>query len=985
MPPSAVISTVGGGSSYDPIVSPDGRYVLFASTSANLIAGLSGSPMPQDFPAHMDVFLRDRQTGVTVLASVNWAGTAGGNGDSFPSAVSSNGQFVVFESTASNLIAGDTNATSDIFVRDTVSNTTTLVSVSTNGSVGDGFSRDATITPDGRYVAFVSAANNLVAGDTNGIPDVFVRDLQLGVTTLASPGATAFTGTSGTPLTPGSSSEGPILSVDGRYVAYYSTAVGLVSNVTSAGELYVRDLVQGSTIWVSTNAHSINASAVSANYAMSTNGQLIAYQTTGGTPSGLVFRYNVATGECEHIATNGAMITSLDREARAIDISADGQLVAFTLADKSGGDSIQLWDAASNSTTLISGGTLGAICDFPRVDQTGRYVAFTSAETSLTTNSDGERHIYLRDTTTDAVQPVDVSTNGSTPISFVSMPFSLSADGSAITFACTDGALGINHYKFDAFVRDFASNTTAIISAPASTLPSLTPLNRSGLTESSVSSNGQFVAFVTSADGLVSTDTNGCEDVYVHDLASGSNTLVSVTASGPNSGSGNSSEPAISADGRYVAFSSYATNLVGNDTNNSSDVFLRDLQTGSTVLVSADVTGLGEDNGNSLTPQISADGQHLLFISEAKNLTTNTSFAGTGFNLFCRDIQGGVTYALTTNALLASGDPVVAAMTPDGSNVLFANGDDVLLWNAQNHSATNVANLSSDVPRVAISSDAHRAAYEVNVGISTPETAVYAADLVAGTNWVLGTNILTSYLSCQFNSNGDYLTYIAKDNLGTNQVYLYDFANATKTLVSQSYNSVAGGNTGSDSPAIDPTGRFVAYRSGATNLVPGDSNGYPNIFLYDHLTGGTTLISVSLAGAFSASGPSLRPVFSGDGQTLFFESWASDVAPGDFNDASDVFAFTLPASGSGNPTNAPPLAFTGIAWDTPNGQYSADQPLILSWASAAGGSYQVQFKNDLTDPAWQPVQSPATVVGSQGQIIDFSPGATQRFYRIVSY
>jgi Tol biopolymer transport system component len=334
--------------------------VFFASTSDNLVTGPGGLEMPEAVPAHMNAFMRDRQTGVTVLVSVNVVGTAGGNGDSFPCAISTNGQFAFFESSASDLIAGDTNGATDVFVRDTVNNTTTLVSVSTNATAGNGASREATITPDGRYVAFVSAATNLVAGDENGIPDVFVRDLQLGVTTLASPGARKFTGSAATPLTPGSSSESPVLSADGRYVAFFSTATGLVSNVTSVGELYVRDLVQGSTAWVSTNAHSINSSAVSANYAISTNGQLVAYQTTGGIPSGLVFRYNVATGACDSICTNGAVVTSLDIESRNIDISADGRFVAFTLINSSNGTSIQLWDAQSGATSLISGATVGA-------------------------------------------------------------------------------------------------------------------------------------------------------------------------------------------------------------------------------------------------------------------------------------------------------------------------------------------------------------------------------------------------------------------------------------------------------------------------------------------------------------------------------------------------------------------------------------------------------------------------------------------------
>jgi Tol biopolymer transport system component len=247
-------------------------------------------------PARMKVFARDRQLQTTVLASPNATGSGGGNGDSFPSGISANGQFVVFESVATDLFAGNTNTNTikNVYARDIVDNITTLVSVSTNGTEGNGDSHDAAITPDGRYVVFASAASNLTPGDTNRIPDIFVRDLTLGVTTLASPGAVA--GTKVSPLSPNWSSECPLLSSDGRYVAFYSTAIGLVSNVTSAGELYVRDLVKGTTSWASANAHLVNSSAISANYAMSTNGQWIAYQSTGGNPGGLVFRYHVCDG-----------------------------------------------------------------------------------------------------------------------------------------------------------------------------------------------------------------------------------------------------------------------------------------------------------------------------------------------------------------------------------------------------------------------------------------------------------------------------------------------------------------------------------------------------------------------------------------------------------------------------------------------------------------------------------------------------------------
>ena len=139
----------------------------------------------------LNVFLRDRASNTTTLVSVNLTGTGGGNGDSLPFGISTNGQFALFESAASDLVANDTNNAQDIFVRDLVNGTTTLVSVNTSGSSGNGESRDPVMTPDGRYVAFASAANDLVAGDNNGIPDIFVRDLQSNTTTLVSVGATS--------------------------------------------------------------------------------------------------------------------------------------------------------------------------------------------------------------------------------------------------------------------------------------------------------------------------------------------------------------------------------------------------------------------------------------------------------------------------------------------------------------------------------------------------------------------------------------------------------------------------------------------------------------------------------------------------------------------------------------------------------------------------------------------------------------------------
>ena len=229
----------GNGDSGLSIISPNGRFVLFASAANNLTLTNNNNSV---LPRHLNVFLRDRTNDTPALVSVNLAGTGGGNGDSFPTGISTNGQFALFESSASDLVANDTNNVSDIFVRDLVNGTTTLVSVSTNGASGNGVSRGSVMTPDGRYVAFVSSVSNLVAGDNNGIDDVFVRDLQAGTTTLVSVGATASFPANGSVV---STSESPDISADCHYVAFYSSATNLVPGVSTVGEVYVRDLSGG--------------------------------------------------------------------------------------------------------------------------------------------------------------------------------------------------------------------------------------------------------------------------------------------------------------------------------------------------------------------------------------------------------------------------------------------------------------------------------------------------------------------------------------------------------------------------------------------------------------------------------------------------------------------------------------------------------------------------------------------------------------------
>ena len=153
---------------HSPAISADGRFVAFVSFATNLVPG--------DTNDATDVFVRDRQTGTTRRVSLGPGGVQGNGGSAGP-AISANGRFVAFFSAATNLVPGDTNGTADVFVRDRQTGTTRRVSLGPGGVQGDGDSVGAAISADGRFVAFESDATNLVPGDTNGAPDVFVRSL----------------------------------------------------------------------------------------------------------------------------------------------------------------------------------------------------------------------------------------------------------------------------------------------------------------------------------------------------------------------------------------------------------------------------------------------------------------------------------------------------------------------------------------------------------------------------------------------------------------------------------------------------------------------------------------------------------------------------------------------------------------------------------------------------------------------------------------
>jgi Tol biopolymer transport system component len=349
-----------------------------------------------------------------------------------------------------------------------------------------------------------------------------------------------------------------------------------------------------------------------------------------------------------------------------------------------------------------------------------------------------------------------------------------------------------------------------------------------------------------------------------------------------------------------------------------------------------------------------------MFRSKATDLVPG-SYSGNE-NLFVRDLQAGTTYALTTAGVVS------AAMTPDGrvvSFIAFVTGNTTLrTWDSASATQTPIISASG-LSITAISPDGNRIVYSATGGFYLRNGA--------DTPSLIGPALSGGRPGLRFSGDSRWLVHTRLIN-GTNQVCLYDCETGDNLLISHKWNSAAAATGPSDWPAISSDGRFVAYRSAATDLVLGATNGIPAIFLYDRMSGVTTLFGVSRFGNHPAANRSLSPVFSDDGQTLLFGSWAPDMTDQDSNQGADVFAYQLCAAG--------PVPFFH-ARIVP-GTSAPPQPLI-TWPAVPGKTYRVQFKNDLSDPAWEDLDDGVTVLGNSGYFSDPATAVTRRFYRIVAF
>jgi Tol biopolymer transport system component len=391
----------GNFDGFQPSISADGRYVAFISNSTNLVAGDDAT----DFSVN-DIFVRDRVAGTTTRVSVSTAGVEANAGSDEPR-ISANGRYVTFSSSASNLVENDTNGVTDVFVHDRFAGTTTRVSVSTAGVQGGGFSFSPSISGDGRYVAFISAASNLVAGDTNNAPDVFLHDRNTGETRRVSVSR--------------KTSDIAAISADGRYVAFSSFADDLgVNNGTS--NAYVYDIVAAiTTPVVIKGPDGLPVAAAPSRIEISGDGRYVLFSSVsffgpivdGDTNGALdAFVHDRVTGETTAVSVNSAGDVGNQGIATypyAFGISADGRYVVFdspstnlVAGDTNGVLDVFVHDRTSGRTTRVSVNSAGAQGNgesfYPAVNADGSLIAFTSQASNLVaSDTNGAWDVFLHE------------------------------------------------------------------------------------------------------------------------------------------------------------------------------------------------------------------------------------------------------------------------------------------------------------------------------------------------------------------------------------------------------------------------------------------------------------------------------------------------------------------------------------------------------------------------------------------------------------
>ncbi len=665
--------------------SGNGRYVVFSSDAADLVA-FDGNG------TRLDVFRRDLVEGKTEWASQFGFGASSGH--SYRGSISEDGQDIVFLSEGNEHGFPDANEGADVFVRHFAGVAdgkvaTELISVRADGNgTGNGVVNDADISADGRFVVFESLASDLVAGtDANSAADIFLRDLQARTTQrLSSRAGGGAAGNAG--------SHDAVMSADASRVVFRSNATDLTPPTTgNVTDLYLWTRADGSLrrFVVPGTPLAANRLPVRAiNPVLSPDGLYLAFRTAAGVADANangVWWHDLVAGT--NALASAGLSVSIDSgldDSRGPVMSADGRTIAFDALVDAFSPKVYLWKADSGLHTMESlmqtvppTGGEPATSESPVLSTDGSQIAFLTSSpvpgTDITVG--GDYRLIVRTLVTGRTLALPVA---GADFAY-DLPFpEFSPDGTKLLFQ-TEMTLGKEldeNVTFDVFRADLAGGALELVSEALGAVAPATPTGFSSTPGQALSADGRFVVYVSDAADVVAGDTNGFRDIFRLDRQTGQTVRVSNGLNGQNA-NGTSTTLQVSPDGRLVLFTSSAKNLVLNDTNSLEDVFLGDLTTGTTVLVSAKDGGDGISATSAASvATMSADGNQIAFLSTARDLVSGVGTGGNGNNAFLRLPGSQRTLQMSQDNLAAGiqvqGRVVQLALSTDGRVAAFVAG-----------------------------------------------------------------------------------------------------------------------------------------------------------------------------------------------------------------------------------------------------------------------------------------------------------------------
>ena len=1004
--PGAAAGITGSASSSAGVFAGANR-IFFLSSASDLVTNDVNGRV-------LDLYWRDLPAGPTALVSVTREGVSGpGRVEDFT--VSANGRRVAFTWSTDESALGDTNGVSDVYWRDLDTGLTQLVSRTRTGTgAGNGPSFFAEISDDGQFVVFESDATDLAEGTVApGDRHVYFQDLRTGTTQWISRPAS---GGLGEPPESGRHSWDSQMNADGSTVVFQSDDLSLAPLDGIATTLLIwnrnsgdmkRVRLPGNPDLLPTGPLEVTGPVLSA------QGRVLAFSVFPGSSVSTnlpgVWRLDLDSGDPQRVSLE--LPVSIDSLFQGPSLSADGQTLAFsveTMGSSGFGptNQVRIWKSGSGLHTMES------------LLQT---VPPTNGEPASSLNPilspDGTQLIFLSDAAIpDAGVPLDGAFQWFHRVLNTGVTRRISADPDSIGPAFSPDATqviveeqipvqipGDLNDETDVVVVSLADGARTVVSLAGISYSTATGASLTGV---GFSDDGRVLGMVSSAVDLVTDpdDPLRGRDFFTFDRITRRNRLVSVGSDGV--ATGGAREGVLSQDGRFMAYIPPAADGIPG-----SNLFRVNLQTGAHELVSATDGTTNSLEGWTTEPRISADGRWIGF-----RWSRFSSFGLSETLLYLRDSDSRRTLRINDSTVTGPSRPQGERfqISADARVMLFKiQRTDWLLVGRNNEAITLLqrftavdAWLGADGRTVLIQRDAR----------SGPE-GLSLRRLPSESETLLLSPPRSVIADLQISADGSAICYARREDPtqgGPWQVWVMPTATGVEELVSRSATGVPGSRD-SRGPQISADGRFIAYRSDSPELLPSGKGEWSQILVKDRYAGTTTILSADPDG-IPGELPSIRPLISGDGHWVAFTTFAENLLNDDRNQSSDVAMAEVPWLAAPD-TDADGLADgwerdrfgsldatagadpDGDGWTTAQEQAARTNPTnahsawhlevrssgggrSLEWSGSAGVHYQVEHSPVLgAEAQWESVGDP--LVGYTGAMRAPLPeSGVPGFYRL---